>query len=459
MHGATARFVVFVTSVASVGGFLFGYDTAVINGANTFLHAAMQLSPAQQGLASSSVIIGCIPGALFAGYLSDRFGRRTTLFVCAALYIVSAILSAVPRELGEFLVARFLGGFGIGASSMVCPVYIAEIAPEKQRGRLGTLFQLGIVLGIFLSLFVNKIIQGFGDESWNTDIGWRWMMAAAAVPAIAFFALLLFIPESPRWLAQHRRQAEALAVFRRAIGSDQAATELASVQSHASGDDASWAELLKRPFRRPVALAVTLMAFTQFCGINAVIYYSSKIFQTAGDSTDAAFTSTVWIGLINLVFTFVAISLVDSMGRRPLLIVGAAVQTAALGVIGWMFATHSSGPVLLGAVLVFIAAFAMSLGPVGWLFCSEVVPSRIRARAMSAASFTVWVSCFIVTQTFPMLNDNPAIGPAKTFWLYAAISGAALLFAALWIPETKGRSLEEIEQMWIGETTAGDPAP
>ena len=442
------RFVLFATGVTALGGFLFGYDTAVINGANTYLKAHLQLNAAQEGLAGASAILGCLPGAMFAGGLSDRYGRRRLLFLCALLYAVSGLLSAVPRTFAEFLVARFISGLGIGASSMICPVYIAEIAPEKWRGRLGTLFQLGIVTGIFLTLFVNRLVQGRGDEAWNTAVGWRWMLGLEVVPAVGFIALLFFVPESPRWLAQRGRTAEAGVLLARIGGPAHAAQELAAIEQSLHPEEGGWGELWRGPFRRPLGIAIVLMACSQFCGINAIMYYSTKIFATAGGGQEAAFAASVWIGLINLLFTFVAIGLVDRLGRKPLLLIGTAVQTGSLALVGWAFATHQSGLLLLLCVVGFIGAFAMAMGPIGWLLCSEIFPNKMRGRAMSVATFTVWLSCYLVAQTFPMLHDHPAIGPARTFWLYALVSLFSFGFVALLVPETKGRTLEQIEGSW-----------
>ncbi|MBX7123775.1 MAG: sugar porter family MFS transporter [Opitutaceae bacterium] len=442
------RFVLFATSVTAIGGFLFGYDTAVINGANTYLTAHLGLNPTQEGLAAASAILGCIPGAMFAGFLSDRFGRKKMLFICAALYAVSGLLSAIPRTFSEFLAARIISGLGIGASSMICPVYIAEIAPEKWRGRLGSLFQLGIVTGIFLTLFVNRIIQGMGDEAWNTSLGWRWMLGMEVVPAVVFLGLLFTVPESPRWLTRQGRTDEARSILIRVDGPAHAEQEIAAILASTSRTDPPFSKLFTAHFRRPLLLAVLLAVFSQFCGINAIMYYSTKIFETAGAVKNAAFTSSVWVGLINLVFTFVAIAFVDRLGRRPLLLIGNAVQAAALLLVGWLFHTGKHGPLLLVAVVLFIAAFAMAMGPITWLYCSEIFPNEIRGRAMSVAAFVVWVACYIVAQTFPMLNDSQAIGPAKTFWIYATVSLISFFFVLTMIPETKGRTLEEIGRSW-----------
>jgi SP family arabinose:H+ symporter-like MFS transporter len=441
-------FVLFATAATAIGGFLFGYDTAVINGANTCLKSHFALNSVQEGMAGASAILGCIPGAFFAGFLSDRFGRKKLLFLCALLYAVSGVLSAVPRTFGEFLVARFLSGLGIGASSLACPVYIAEISPERWRGRLGSLFQLGIVSGIFLTLWVNKVIQGLGDDAWNASVGWRWMLGLEAVPAIVFIILLFTVPESPRWLANRGRQDEAREILARIGGPEHAVRELAAIRAAMSQEEGRFSELLTRSYFRPLLIAVALMAGSQFCGINAIIYYSTKIFQSAGAVQNAAFASTAWVGLVNLAFTFVAIALVDRAGRRPLLLIGTAVQAAALGLVGWMFHARLSGLPLLVCVMVFIAAFASALGPIPWILCSEIFPNKVRGRAMSIATFTIWSCCYIVAQTFPMLNDSKAIGPVVTFWIYGAVSLLTFVFVWFAVPETKGRTLEEIEASW-----------
>ena len=443
------RYVMFATGVTAIGGFLFGYDTAVINGANTYLKAAFALTPTQEGFAGASAILGCIPGAMFAGALSDRYGRRRLLFFCAILYAISGLLSATPSSLFGFLVARFIGGLGIGASSMICPVYIAEIAPEKWRGRLGTLFQLGIVIGIFLTLFINQFVHGLGDEAWNTAHGWRWMLGMQLVPALTFVGLLFAVPESPRWLAQNGQSQAAKKIFSAVGGEAYANRELAAIATSVAGEQTSWSDLLGGPFRRPLIIAVVLMACSQFCGINAIMYYSTKIFETSGGGHAAAFASSVWVGLINLIFTFIAIAFVDRLGRKPLLLIGTLVQAIALSLVGWAFYTHQQGLVLLLCVIGFIAAFSMAMGPIGWLLCSEIFPNKFRGRAMSAAAFTVWVSCYLVAQTFPMLNESPSVGPAVTFWIYALVSLFSLIFVAYFVPETKGRTLEEIEKQWI----------
>lgn len=448
-----------VTLVAAMGGFLFGYDTAVINGANQYLKACFDLTSAQEGFAGASAILGCIPGAMVAGFLSDRFGRRKVLFLSAILYAASAFLSAVPRTFNEFLVARFIGGLGIGASSMVCPVYIAELAPASRRGRLGSLFQLGIVLGIFVTLFINAGIQARGDAVWNTTHGWRWMLGAELAPALLLLGLLFVAPESPRWLIQSGRDDEARRILESVAAPDEAAVEMAAVRRLLAEEDGRFRDLFQPRFRTPLIAAIALMAFSQFSGINAIMYYSTKIFTTAGVGVQDAFSASAVVGFVNCVFTFVAILLVDRAGRRPLLLVGLAVQVIALAAVGGMFAAGVQGRPLLVAILAFIAAFAMALGPIPWIVCSEVFPTRLRGRAMSLATFTIWTSCYVVAQTFPMLNDSPSIGPVLTFLIYAACSLAGFLFVFARLPETKGRTLEEIEASWSAACGSPEPAP
>ena len=447
-HSAWSQALLLVALVALSGGFLFGYDTAVINGANQYLKAHFALTPVQEGLAGASAIFGCIPGAMLAGFLSDRFGRRKILFICAVLYAASGLLSAMPRTFVEFLVARFISGLGIGASSMICPVYIAEMAPKAWRGRLGSLFQLGIVTGIFVTLFINARIQGLGDETWNAANGWRWMLGAEVAPAGLLLLLLFFVPESPRWLLQSGREQEARGILENIGGQAHAEAEIVAVREVLTSEEGKTGELLSARFRRPLLIAVLLMAFSQFCGINAIMYYSTKIFATAGVGVKDSFTASACIGLVNLLFTFVAIVFVDKAGRRPLLLIGLTAQVIALGAVGWMFQTGVHGVGLLIAIVAFIAAFAMALGPIPWIVCSEIFPTKVRGRAMSLATFTIWTSCYMVAQTFPMLNDNPKIGPAFTFWIYAIASLLALIFVLACVPETKGRSLEEIERGW-----------
>jgi MFS transporter, SP family, arabinose:H+ symporter len=444
---AGMRRILLATAVTAIGGFLFGYDTAVISGAIGFIQSHFGLSPLQTGWAGASAIAGCIPGAALAGILSDRFGRKKVLLLCAVLFALSGIGSAVPRTFGQFVATRFVGGLGIGASSMICPVYIAEIAPRRHRGRLGALFQLGIVLGILLVFFVNLLIERLGDANWNAQVGWRWMLGSEAIPALAFLLLLIRVPESPRWLALHGRADESRRLLNGLVGPAATEQELQAIVGVAAGAvQGRFRELLGPDIRRPLLIAVALAAFSQFSGINAIMYYAPEVFKAAGGSLESAFASAVWVGLVNLVFTFVAIAWVDKAGRKPLLLIGTAVQAVALLAVGWMFHQQARGAGVLGGILVFVAAFAMAMGPIPWIIISEIFPARVRGRAAAVGTLVIWVACYVVALTFPVLQKG--IGPALTFWVYAGCSLLSFLFVAAVIPETKGRSLEEIEASW-----------
>jgi SP family arabinose:H+ symporter-like MFS transporter len=444
------KFVVFASAVTAIGAFLFGYDTAVINGANTCLQTHFALDPNKDavwiGLVTASAIYGCVPGAIFAGFFSDKFGRRRVLFFCALLYGLSAIFSAIPQTLGQFISARFASGIAIGVSSMICPVYIAEIAPAKWRGRLGSLFQLGIVTGIFLTLFINLWIQKSGDANWNANEGWRWMLAAEIVPAFIFLILLFTIPESPRWLIQAGRETEARQILNRIGGAEHAVAEVAAVKEVLQQEEGTFRELFSARYRLPLLIAFVLTVGAQFSGINSIMYYSTEIFRNATGNANAAFSSSVWIGLINFLATFGAILFVDKAGRKPLLLVGNFVQVIALVAVGVIYGSNPHSPALLGFVLLYIAAFAVAMGPLPWIICSEIFPAKLRARAMSISAFLVWAACLVVAQTFPYLLQK--IGPTGTFWSFAACSFVALLFVLFCFRETKGRTLEEIELSW-----------
>ena len=402
-----------VALIGSVGGLLFGYDTAVINGATQYLAIHFGLNSAKEGLAVASALLGCIPGALTAGQLADRFGRRPTLFACAWLFLVSGIASAIVGTFAQFIVARFAAGFSIGLCSMICPVFISEFAPPQSRGRLGTLFQLGIVTGIFLTLFINALIQSLGDRAWNTDFGWRWMLGSETIPAAILLVLLMGAAESPRWLSSRRQELQ---------------------------NDKE--PIFAARHRRALLIAIVIAIVSQLSGINAIMYYSTRIFARAGIGISNAFWATMLVGLVNLVFTFVATAFVDRAGRRRLLLLGLAVQTVSLGIVGFLFLRPGGDVLLLLSILAFIAAFAMALGPISWLLPSEIFEDCVRGRAMALVAFTVWAGAYVVAQTFPILNDSPAFGPAFTFFLYAIISFAGLLFTLFNLPETRRLSLE-----------------
>jgi SP family arabinose:H+ symporter-like MFS transporter len=325
-------------------------------------------------------------------------------------------------------------------------LYIAEVAPERTRGTLVALYQLAIVVGILVVFFVNLQIQRTGSDAWNVATGWRWMFASLVLPSAVFGVLLCFVPESPRWLLKAGRRDEAAAILERIGGPAAAAREIAAIEAALGEEEGRWRELFTTGYRRALVVGTGMAIFSQFSGINAVMYFAPEIFKAAGSGTDSAFQQTVIVGVVNLLFTFVAIYFVDKAGRRPLLLVGVSVQVVALALVGAMFAGGRSGALLLVGILAFVAAFAMALGPITWILNAEIFPTKLRGRAMSVAIVLLWAADWVVTQTFPMLRES--VGPAVTFWVYAACSLACVLFVVAMVPETKGRTLEQIEAAW-----------
>lgn len=447
------RYVYFITAVAALGGLLFGYDTAVIAGAIGSIEAKFQLTPALTGWAASSAIWGCVFGAMFAGFLSDRLGRKKVLLVTAVLFAISAIGSALPNNLTQFVLARFIGGVGVGAASMLSPMYISELAPADKRGMLVTLYQLAIVLGINLIYFVNLKIAGMGSEAWNLETGWRLMLGSEAIPALLFLVALFFVPESPRWLAGKNRDQEALGILERINGPAKAAAVLDEVKSTLRQEKGTIKELFAPGLRTAMLVGMFLALFSQITGINAIIYYAPEIFKNVGFGTDSALFQTLIIGIINTIFTFVAIKFIDQVGRRKLLLWGVSGMAICLIGVGIVFHFElNSGPLLLFFILGFIASFASSLGPIPWVIISEIFPTKTRGIAMSFATFTLWIGVVLITQFTPVLLDR--FGGAPTFWIFAVNAVILLLFTYFKIPETKGKTLEEIEHYWKGNDHA-----
>lgn len=435
-----------LAGVGALGGLLFGYDTAVIAGAVGFLQTHFELTAGLTGWAASSVLVGAMAGAAGGGPLADRLGRRPMLLGCALLFALSGILTALANSLDFYIMARLLGGLAIGAVSVISPLYIAEVAPQRVRGRLVALYQLAIVSGILVVFFVNLLIQRQGNEVWGAAYGWRWMFGSLTLPALLLFTLSLLIPESPRWLVKMGRQREAQAILERVGGQNEAEREMREISQSTTEKTGSFSDLFAPKHRRALTIGAALAVFCQFSGINAIMYYAPEIFKSSGAGLDSAFMQTILIGVVNLLFTFVAIRLIDRAGRRPLLLAGSAVQVLALCAVGLAFKFSLGGLYLLLPILVFIAAFAAGMGPVPWVVISEIFPTRIRGAAMATATLILWASDFAVAQSFPLLNK--ALGTAVTFWIYAAFSLAGLAFVWKMVVETKGRSLEEIEASW-----------
>jgi len=443
----TIFFVVKVSVVAALGGLLFGYDTAVIAGAIGYLQVKFDLSPAMVGWSASSAIWGCIAGAMFAGYFSDRFGRKKVLIVTAVLFAISSIGSAIPNTLTQFILARFIGGLGVGAASMLSPLYISEIAPSQIRGTLVSLYQLAIVVGINLIYFINMKIATQNTESWNVEYGWRYMLGSETIPAMIFLVLLFLVPESPRWLVKNKREKEAFSILEKVNGAAGATQVLAEIKLALNMESGTIRELFKPGLRVALIVGVILSLFSQITGINAIIYYAPEIFKSIGFATDSAFTQTIFIGLVNTVFTFVALWLIDKAGRRTLLLWGVSGMVICLLAVGICFHFNfSEGPWLLIFILGFIACFATSLGPIPWVIISEIFPTKIRGVAMSFCTVVLWTGVVLITQLTPILLQN--MGGAFTFWMFMVNAIILLVFTYKMIPETKQRTLEEIEQSW-----------
>lgn len=441
------KYIYLISSVAAIGGLLFGYDTAVIAGAIGFLRERFELSAAMTGWAASSAIIGCVFGAMFAGKLSDAYGRKRVLIVTAILFAISAIGSAIPESLTQFVMARFIGGLGVGAASMLSPLYISEVAPAKIRGTLVTTYQLAIVLGIQLIYFVNLKITGLGDEAWNVETGWRYMLGSEAIPALIFMVMLFLVPESPRWLSKNHQEEESLRILAKVNGSEKAKEIQQEINETLHEEKGTLKELFEPGLRMAVIVGVFLAIFSQITGINAIMYYAPEIFKSVGFGTESALLQTVIIGACNVVFTFVAIWLIDKAGRRTLLLFGVAGMCISLLCLGAIFYfEHTSGPWVLVFILTYIASFAASLGPIPWVMISEIFPTKTRGVAMSLAVLVLWIAVYVVTQFFPILLES--IGGAFTFWIFMVNTIILFVFVLKVVPETKGKTLEEIEKSW-----------
>jgi sugar porter (SP) family MFS transporter len=435
-------YVLYVSVIAALGGLLFGFDTAIIAGATRFLKERFALSAFGEGLAVSIVLVGCMAGAAIAGSVSDRLGRRRFMLISAVLFFISAIGCAIPQNLVQFLAFRFIGGLAIGSASIVSPLYISEVAPPRIRGALVSVNQLAIVTGILLSYFASWALVGAGASNW------RWMFATGALPAVVFFGFVLGVPESPRWLVKQGREGEALGILERLNGPEIAAVEARAIKEALAMEGGSIRELFKPGLRTALGIGVFLAVFQQVTGINAVIYYAPRFFEAAGIARTSAIFQSAIIGLVNVLFTLVAIALVDRLGRKPLLLAGSAGMGLSFILLGaaFKFQLFSGGLVLLFTLL-YVAFFAMTLGPVVWVVIAEIFPTRVRGRAMAMATVSLWLADFVVSLTFPVIADR--LHESFAFWLYAAMCAINFVFIAVFLPETKGKSLEEIERRWI----------
>lgn len=457
-------FIYFICLVSAMGGLLFGYDWVVIGGAKPFYEVffGIEDSPSLQGLAMSIALAGCLVGAMVSGSLADRIGRKPLLILSAFIFLVSAYGTGAFDRFYAFLCVRFIGGIAIGIASGLSPMYIAEVSPSHIRGKLVSLNQLTIVLGILGAQSVNYLIaepMPAGTvtppaDSWNVLTGWRWMFWSAAFPAAAFLILAFFIPESPRWLALRGDKEKAMSILSNIGGTDYANAEIAAVRKNAdnSKQSAGLGTLFSKPYRAVLLLGVVIAVFQQWCGTNVIFNYAQEIFSNAGYDLGEMLFNIVLTGITNVIFTLVAIYSVDKLGRKKLMLTGAgglAVIYAILGTCYWM---HVTGFFMIILVVAAIACYAMTLGPVTWVLIAEIFPNRVRAVAVATCTFALWVGSFTLTYTFPLLNN--ALGSYSTFWIYAAVCLAGFGIFALKLPETKGKSLEQLENELVKDSEA-----
>jgi len=451
------RYVLGISLVSALGGFLFGYDWVVIGGAKPFYERFFDIAqlPGLQGLAMSSALIGCIGGAGLSGWFGERFGRKGSLMLAAVLFTLSSLGTGAVGSFGGFMVFRILGGFGIGIASAISPVYISEVSPASYRGRLVALNQLNIVVGILAAQIINYLIaqpvpegatEALIRESWNGQTGWRWMFWAEAIPASLFFLLLFLVPETPRWLMKVHRQEKAFRILKKVGGESHARQAGKEISQSLEGSDlrVRLKPLLSKEIRPIVLMGIILAVFQQWCGINVVFNYAEEVFSAAGYEVSDILFNIVITGVVNLVFTLVAIRTVDRWGRRRLMLMGSLGLALLYGVLGFSYLMELEGKIILFIVLLCIAVYGMTLAPVTWVVLSEIFPNRVRGVAMAVATTMLWVASSILVLTFPYLNRG--LQAHGTFWLYAGICLGGFLFIRAYLPETKGRTLEQIEK-------------
>lgn len=435
-------YVILISVVAALGGLLFGFDTAVISGTLNFIQLYFGLSEAALGWTVSSLLFGCIGGVMLAGKAGDRYGRKKVLMLAALLFFVSATGSAAAHSLPVFVFARVMGGLAVGVASILSPMYIAELAPAKYRGTLVSLNQLAIVIGILVAFFSNYLLVDTGENNW------RWMLLVMAAPAVLLFVSLFLVPESPRWLVARGKNGEAFRVLVKTSGNELARKELTEIERTLESREKSNFRDLMTPKIRPLLFTgIILAVFQQITGINTIMYYAPKIFANVGQSNDSALLQTILIGGTNLAFTLVAMVLIDRFGRKRLIIAGSAGMMLMLTGLSFLFFNNQgSGVLVLAFILGYIAFFAASLGPALWVVAAELFPNRLRNKGMSAAIISLWVACTVVTIVFPIMLEKLSGG--ITFLIFALICLINLLFVVKYVPETKGKTLEELEKQF-----------
>ena len=432
-------YVILISVVAALGGLLFGFDTAVISGTINFIQPYFGLSEAGLGWTVSTLLFGCIAGVFLAGKASDHYGRKKVLMMAALLFFVSAVGSGSAHSLVSFIAARILGGLAVGVASILSPMYITEVAPAKYRGSLVSLNQLAIVIGILVAFFTNYLLVDTGVNNW------RWMLMVMAVPAILLFFSLFLVPESPRWLVARMRNNEALSILIKTSGQESATAELLEIEDTLKiHKESVFGDLIAPKIRPLLFIGIILAVFQQITGINTIMYYAPKIFASVGDSNGTALLQTIAIGCTNVIFTLIAMAMIDRFGRKLLLMVGSAgMMLMLLGLSVLYFMKQTSGIMVLVFILGYIACFSASLGPAVWVVIAELFPNRLRSKGMSVAIVALWISCTVVTIMFPVMLEKLSGG--ITFFIFAVICLANLLYVWRYVPETKGKTLEELE--------------
>ena len=438
MKNYNSTYIIGISFISALGGYLFGFDFAVISGALPFLQQQFGLTAYWEGFATGSLALGAIAGCLVARNVADRFGRKKGLLVAAALFFISSLCMAFSTNKDVFIASRFLAGIGVGMASMLSPMYIAEIAPAEVRGRMVAINQLTIVTGILITNLVNYSLRNMGVDAW------RWMFGLGTIPSGLFFIGALALPESPRWLVNASRQEEAFRILKKIGNASFAETTLSSIQSSTSNNvKQSYGAAFKKGVLPAVLIGIGLAVFQQFCGINVVFNYTPRIFQSIGVSQDNQLLQTVFIGIVNLTFTILAMLLVDKLGRKPLMLIGAAGLCILYIVVVQMLAAGSTA--VSWFLLSSIGVYAMSLAPVTWVLISEIFPNKVRSAATSIAIISLWAAYFILVFTFPILFDS--LGD-KTFYIYSVVCLIGCLFVYFKVKETKGKTLEELETVF-----------
>lgn len=437
------RYILTISFISALGGLLFGFDISVISGALPFITPYFHLSEWGKGFAVSSLYLGCMAGCLLAGTISERFGRKPGLMLSAFLFGISAVGVALSHQLSWFITFRIIGGLGVGMASMLSPMYIAEVSPANIRGRMVSINQLTIVIGILLTYYINYLLAGH-------PVGWRWMFGVGLVPSLLFLTGMIFVPESPRWLATSGKEDRSKKILIKIGGLNYAEETISRIREgilKEGSEGKGWSVLFNKKLLPILVIGIVLAVYQQFCGINVVFFYAPDIFAKTGASVHSQLLQTIGVGAVNLIFTLIAMWLVERAGRRGLMLFGSVALAVFYIIIGFLLHNiEGNGMWLLLFIFLAIASYAVSLAPVTWVLISEIFPNRIRSAGVSMATFFLWLACYILTLTFPVIMDK--FGGYTAFWIYAGICALGFLFVYFKVKETKGKTLEEMEAVF-----------